>query len=185
MVVRRCIQRSYSPSPLCSLFVALAFPHQLNPVTGGILIAVFALYIISIGYAISRGVTEPSQLSDSDSDDELPTGGNEQSLGRSGWLLPSENSPLLGNTNPAQEIITATEHDIKQPPRPIYQHILQLFLGLLALSLSGYILAHSAGAIADSLQLSGTVFGITVIAFATTLPEKLLSVLSGFAGKEA
>ena len=60
---------------------------------------------------------------------------------------------------------------------------MQLFFGLLALSLSGYILAHSAGAIADSLQLSGTVFGLTVIAFATTLPEKLISVLSGLRGQ--
>lgn len=32
-----------------TLFVALAFFHQLNRVTGGILIGVFALYIMSIG----------------------------------------------------------------------------------------------------------------------------------------
>lgn len=99
-----------------TLFVALAFFHQLNPVTGEILITVFSLYIISIDYAIYRGVTELPQLSDGDSDDELPTGGNERPLERSGWPSTSENFPLLENTNPAQEIITATEHGVKQPP---------------------------------------------------------------------
>ncbi|CAI7606427.1 unnamed protein product [Penicillium glandicola] len=159
-----------------TLFVALAFFDQLNRVTGGILIAMFALYIISIGYAIYKGVTEPPEMSDSDSDEEVPTTGEGQLIGRAGWSSASESSPLLPNTNPPQE-------DNRELPQPIYQHVLQLFLGLLALSLSGYILAHSAGAIADSLQLSGTVFGLTVIAFATTLPEKLISVLSGLRGQ--
>ncbi|OJJ29989.1 hypothetical protein ASPWEDRAFT_177718 [Aspergillus wentii DTO 134E9] len=145
-----------------TLFVALAFFHLLNQVTGAVLIAVFVLYIISIGYAIYKGVTEPPQMSDSDSDDEIPT---------TAQTSVSETLPLLENASPRQD------------PQPLYQHIFQLLFGLLALSLSGYILAHSAGAIADSLQLSGTVFGLTVIAFATTLPEKLISVLSGSRGQ--
>ncbi|KAB8231563.1 sodium:calcium antiporter [Aspergillus alliaceus] len=128
-----------------TLFVVLAFFNLLNKVTGGILVAVFALYIISIGYAIYKGITDPPQMSDSDS--EVEEGENERLL------------------------------------RPLYQHVFQLLVGLCALSLSGYIIAHSAGTIADSFKLSGTVFGLTVIAFATTLPEKLLSVLSGFRGQ--
>jgi Ca2+/Na+ antiporter len=36
--------------------------------------------------------------------------------------------------------------------------------------------------IADSLHLSGTVFGLTILSFATTLPEKLIAVLSGSRG---
>ncbi|KAL4918170.1 Sodium/calcium exchanger protein-domain-containing protein [Aspergillus aurantiobrunneus] len=155
-----------------TLFVAVAYFRLLNRVTGGILIGVFALYVITIGYAIYTGVTEPSQLSnsetDSDSDDESPTAGNEQ---------PTSQTPLLGNSNQPQS------GENKKPPQPLYQLISQLVVGLLALSLSGYIIAHSAGAIADSLQLSGTVFGLTVIAFATTLPEKLISVLSSIRGQ--
>lgn len=165
-----------------TLFVALAFSHQLNRVTGGILIAIFVLYIVSIAYAIYKGVTEPPQLSDSDSDDGSSAAGDEPPRGRRSQSSPSEDSPLLESTNPPQESIIATEDDDK-PSRPIYRHILQLILGLLALSLSGYILAHSAGAIADSLQLSGTVFGLTVVSFTTTLPEKLLSLLSGSRGQ--
>ncbi|KAJ9292717.1 hypothetical protein DTO271G3_8531 [Paecilomyces variotii] len=161
-----------------TLFVALAFFHQLNRVTGGILIGVFALYIMSIGYAIYRGITKPIPLSDSDSDDDV-----ERPPGQNSWRPTSENSPLLGNANLPQETISTVEETNRNPSRPLYQHIFQLLLGLLALSLSGYILAHSAGAVADSLHLSGTVFGLTVIAFATTLPEKLLSILSGFRGQ--
>lgn len=160
-----------------TLFVALAFFNQLSQVTGGFLIAIFALYVISIGYAIYKGVTEPPQMSDSDSDDQVPTSGEERPIGRGGWTSASECSPLLGGANPQQE------GEDEKLPQPLYRHVFQLFFGLLALSLSGYIIAHSAGAIADSLQLSGTVFGLTVIAFATTLPEKLISVLSGSRGQ--
>jgi Ca2+/Na+ antiporter len=159
-----------------TLFVALAFFGQLNQVTGGILIAVFALYVISISCAIYKGITEPPEMSDSDSNDEVPTTGEERPIGRAGWMSATESSPLIGNANLPQE-------DNKNLPQPLYQHVFQLLFGLLALSLSGYILAHSAGSISDSLQLSGTVFGLTVIAFAATLPEKLISVLSGFRGQ--
>lgn len=164
---------------ITSLFVVLAFFNQLNRVTGGILIAIFGLYIISIGYAVYKGITEPPEMSDSDSDDEIPPTGDEQPIRQNGWTQTSasESSHLLENANASLE---ASEQSHQ---RPLYYHIFQLLFGLLALSLSGYILAHSAGSIADSLQLSGTVFGLTVIAFATTLPEKLISVLSGFRGQ--
>ncbi|OJJ71704.1 hypothetical protein ASPBRDRAFT_43084 [Aspergillus brasiliensis CBS 101740] len=162
-----------------TLFVALAYFHQLNRISGGILIAIFVLYLASIGYAIYRGITEAPQLSDSesdsDSDDEIANSRPERSRGRD---LPSasERSPLLDSAD-------TPENDDKRPLRPLYYHICQLVYGLLALSLSGYILAHSAGSIADTLHLSGTVFGLTVVAFATTLPEKLIAVLSGSRGQ--
>ncbi|OJJ42782.1 hypothetical protein ASPZODRAFT_155049 [Penicilliopsis zonata CBS 506.65] len=144
-------------SAVATLFVVLAYFQQLNRVTGGLLIAGFILYLVSIGVAIYLGVQEPLEgdidgNSDSDSDSE-----NEE----------SENSPLLN----------------RRPPKRAIRHIFQLVLGLLALSLSGYILAHSAGSIADCLHLSGTVFGLTVIAFATTLPEKLVAVVSSSRGE--
>lgn len=156
-----------------TLFVVLAFFDQLNEVTGGLLIAGFVVYILSIGYAIYKGVTEAPQLSDSesdsDSDDDVPGPANPASI--------SENSPLLHDPGSIQE-----GHTMK-PTRSLFSHLCQLLFGLLALSLSGYIIAHSAGALTQSLQLSGTVFGLTVIAFATTLPEKFISVLSGSRGQ--
>lgn len=161
----------------------LAYFQQLNRVTGGLLIALFALYIISICYAIYRGISEPPQMSDSESDDESTNVCAEQTPGQNAGPSASEASPLLGDTTTTQELASASVDKGKKLPRPLYHHVLQLIFGLLALSLSGYILARSAGTIADSLHLSGTVFGLTVIAFATTLPEKLIAMLSGFRGQ--
>ena len=174
----------YSALEFCvtTLFI-LAYFQQLNRVTGGLLLALFALYIISIGYAIYRGVSEPSQLSDSESNDESANVCAGQTPGQSAGSSASEASPLLGDTNTTRNMASASVDKDKKLPRPLYYHIPQLILGLLALSLSGYTLARSAGTIADSLHLSGTVFGLTVIAFATTLPEKLIAMLSGFRGQ--
>ncbi|KAL3447888.1 Sodium/calcium exchanger protein-domain-containing protein [Aspergillus insuetus] len=180
-----------------TLFVALAYFHQLNRVSGGILIAVFVLYLASIGYAIYRGIAEAPPLSDSDSDSD-----SDREVAASSSLGPSdraqapasEHSPLLHNPNNAPQLeeqpqtpesnnAGGTMRRARAPrPRPLYYHIIQLIYGLLALSLSGYILATSAGAIADTLQLSGTVFGLTIVAFATTLPEKFIAILSGARG---
>ncbi|KAJ5730793.1 uncharacterized protein N7483_005301, partial [Penicillium malachiteum] len=174
----------YSSILLCitTLFVALALADQLNRVTGILLIASFVIYLLSIGYAIYKGVTSAPEMSDSDSDsdsdgDEETSINDEERLSGQNNSTVSESSPLLENTDSRPQ-----DGDSKLP-RPLYQHVFHLFVGLLALSISGYILAHSAGAIADDLHLSGTVFGLTVIAFATTLPEKFISVISGFRGQ--
>lgn len=163
-------------------FVGLAYFGQLNRIVGGVLVAVFVLYMVSIAYAIYRGVATPPEKSDSDSDDDCSSdeegprgpGDTEQ-----GPLAASETSPLLadrGTTLP-----TAIDRE-KRAPRSLAYHICQLVIGLLSLSLSGYILSHSAAAVADTLHLSGTVIGLTVVSFATTLPEKLVAVLGGCRG---
>lgn len=164
---------------VATLFVLLAYFHLLNKATGGILIAIFAIYLISIGVAIFRGVAEAPALSDSESDDESDSDDDEPPRRR---LPDSETSPLLRDTNASQQNTPAAFKD-KTHALPLYRHVVQLVLGLLALSLSGYLLARSAGAIADLLDLSGTVFGLTIIAFATTLPEKFISVMSGSRGQ--
>ncbi|KAJ5707784.1 hypothetical protein N7488_007585 [Penicillium malachiteum] len=150
---------------ITTLFVALALADLLNRVTGILLIAAFVIYLLSIG----------DSDSDSDGGEEAPINGE----GR----LPSQNNSTVSESSPLLENADSRPQGDEKPPRPLYQHVFLLFFGLLAFSLSGYILAHSAGAIADALQLSGTVFGLTVIAFATTLPEKFISVLSGFRGQ--
>lgn len=170
-----------------TLFAILAYFQLLNKVTGGILIAVFAIYVISIGVAIYRGVAEAPALSDSDSDsdsdiedesdsNDVPT--QDQRV-RSPDL---ETSPLLRNSNASQQSAASLVHN-KKNALTLYRHIIQLIVGLLALTLAGYLLARSAGVIADILDLSGTVFGLTIIAFATTLPEKFISVMSGSRGQ--
>jgi Ca2+/Na+ antiporter len=152
-----------------TVFVLLAYFGALNQIAGGVLIAVFAIYLASVGYAIYQGIMEPPEDSDSDSDD----GDDSRQHG-----AVSETSPLLGDPENAVPVV----HTEKHGSRSLAYHISQLIMGLVALTLSGYILSHSAATIAESLHLSGTVIGITVLSFATTLPEKLVAILSGSRG---
>ncbi|KAJ5262182.1 hypothetical protein N7524_007487 [Penicillium chrysogenum] len=126
-----------------TLFVVLAFFNQLNQIVSGVLIAIFALYIVSIIYAIYKGVASPLELSNSDSDGESSDTDDGESV----------NHAPVSETSPSSRM-----------------------------SIRRYILSHSAVTIADSLHLSGTVFGLTVVSFATTLPEKLVAILSGSRG---
>lgn len=157
-----------------TLFVLLAFFDQLNRIVGGILIAIFVFYIVSILYAIYQGVASPPELSDSDSDEETSDSEVDEPVHNA---PTSETSPLLEDQNRP----LSTDKG-GQKTRSLTYHIFQLILGFISLSLSGYILSHSAISIAESLHLSGTVFGLTVVSFATTLPEKLVAILSGSRG---
>ncbi|KAK3293338.1 uncharacterized protein B0H64DRAFT_419108 [Chaetomium fimeti] len=66
-----------------------------------------------------------------------------------------------------------------KPLKPLRHHLLHLLLGLAALLLSSYVVAHSASAIGRALSLSSTAVGATVLSLATTLPEKVVAVLGG------
>ncbi|KAJ5224568.1 Sodium/calcium exchanger membrane region [Penicillium citrinum] len=157
-----------------TLFVVLAFFNLLNQVVGGVLMAIFSLYIVSIIYAIYKGVASPPELSDSDSEGESSDSEDGEFVNHA---PVSETSPLIENDHEP----SSTDKESRRS-RSLSYHVFQLILGFISLSLSGYILSHSAVTIADSLHLSGTVFGLTVVSFATTLPEKLVAIISGSRG---
>ncbi|KUJ11826.1 uncharacterized protein LY89DRAFT_738471 [Mollisia scopiformis] len=64
-------------------------------------------------------------------------------------------------------------------------HLAHLTLGFLALSLSGYILSHTVSTLATSFSLSSTILGTTLLSLATTLPEKLVSIVSSRRGENS
>lgn len=149
------------------------FPREeLWKVTGIILIVAFAIYIISVGWAISRGSLTAPEGSDSESesssDDERdteapPTSSRRRSNGEQQPLLrPSEN--------------------FARRRRSLWYHIGYLSLGFLTICLSGYVLSHAATNISDALGASEVLFGIVVLAIGTTLPEKFVAVISGNRG---
>ncbi|EFQ96926.1 hypothetical protein MGYG_08851 [Nannizzia gypsea CBS 118893] len=156
-----------------TLFAVLAFFKLLNRLVGGILIAIFGLYLVSIIYTIYKGVVSTPGLSDSDSDGDDDGDGDDP---------PSETAPLIENRGNEHEHARSSIDKGSRRSRGLPYHIFHLVLGFISLSLSGYILSHSAVTIADCLHLSGTVFGLTAVSFATTLPEKLVAVLSGSRG---
>ncbi|CZT41307.1 uncharacterized protein RSE6_01030 [Rhynchosporium secalis] len=62
-------------------------------------------------------------------------------------------------------------------------HITHLSFGFLALSLSGYILSHSVTTLSTEFSLSSSLLGITLLSFATTIPEKVVSIFSAKRGE--
>lgn len=152
---------------ITTIFTIVALTTCLGRVVGGLFIAAFAVYLVSIGYAIYRGVVEAPERLDSDSDSDSDDSDSDAQH------PPSETSPLIPNG--AQIGRSAYKHSL------LY-HSVQLVLGFIELSLSGYVLSHTAASIADEFGLSNTVLGITVLSFATTLPEKFVAVIGGARG---
>ncbi|EGO56267.1 hypothetical protein NEUTE1DRAFT_146982 [Neurospora tetrasperma FGSC 2508] len=173
---------------------------------GGILLIVaFVVYVVSVASLIYRGtLTAPEDSdsdsdsdssdddgdsdSDSDSDDDRTINANDSDRGRpsdeeQGWtsdkghqlnlLKPSPNKMVKAKEKPK------TVKVINKRPKAMRQHVFQLALGLAALLVSSYIIAHSASTIGHELALSGTVVGTTILSLATTLPEKFVAILGG------
>jgi len=57
-----------------------------------------------------------------------------------------------------------------------------LLLGFLAICLAGYILSQAATNITDQFGISDVLFGVIILAIATTLPENFVAVMGGHRG---
>ena len=157
-----------------TIFTVVALTKSLGRIAGGIFIAAFAVYLLSIGYGIYRGVLDAPEDSDSDDSDDNRSDDYDTEEAQHDHL-PAQTSPLFPNK-------ASGEQPAHGPKHGLFYHIVQLILGFMALSISGYVLSHSAATIADAFDISGTVLGVTVLSFATTLPEKFVAVISGARG---
>ncbi len=155
---------------------ALALFQVLGKIAGGILIGSFVVYLGLVCWSIYRGVLAAPEESDSDSDSE--SNNDEDTAAGSATIGPpreyisseaDESSPLLPLAS--------------KPPHSLWYHVVKLLVGFLALSLSGYILSHTSATLASAFGLSDTVFGVTLLSLATTLPEKFIAVMSGSRGQ--
>ena len=160
--------------------LATAGPIRLGKIGGGIFVASFVLYFLSIGYGIYRGIVKPpDEASSGMEDNEVHTDiriGPEDVVAspeESHVVTPAPDSP--GDHGMEHERLATPRSGSKQHFHRLRYHVAQIVIGFLALSLSGYVLAHSAAPLSSSLGLSETVVGLTILTFATTLPEKLVS----------
>ncbi|SNX84655.1 uncharacterized protein MEPE_03364 [Melanopsichium pennsylvanicum] len=87
-----------------------------------------------------------------------------------------ERTPLLLGSATSSNLATRLA---RRRRRAILRSLQKLVVTFLILSLAGYLLSHSILEIAATVNLSDTVLGLTVLSFATTIPEKLLSVVAG------
>lgn len=189
---------------LTTVFVLfLAFFRGLGRIGGGLLVTTFIIYMVSIAYCIYKGVVAPPEDddddsdsdSDSDSDDSDSDDDNEDKHSRS----RSSTSTLRDEEAAHHEVVGLVDDGTElkpishkhnnnvrvsiKPRHSLTYHIIKLVIGFIALSLSGYILSHSISSIADAYNLSGNLLGITILSFATTLPEKLVAVFGGARGQ--
>ena len=220
----------------------LVFFPVLKNIAGPLLILLFVVYIVSIGYSIYRGVMTAPEDSDSDSDTDsdsddhdddidLYTGsgnsnhdlnhdsnsdiesdatlnegrnsgdieenrksGDGKSRSKNNTLLNtrrcSSSSSWRSSSSSRRSLVDTRRFVsgsrpkvINKRPKSLTSHVLRLFLGFIAVTVSGFVLSHSIGNLGDELGLSGNVVGITFLSLATTLPEKFISVMSGVKGQ--
>ncbi|RYC81987.1 hypothetical protein BFJ63_vAg15130 [Fusarium oxysporum f. sp. narcissi] len=159
-------------------------------VCGSVLIALFAIYFISIGWAISRGsLTDPEDSDDDSSDDESDTLSIESTPSVRSPLLPSheQHEPEYRNeldqrVGGSPEVTGVTNVSSHRRRQSLGYHVGLLVLGFLAVCLAGYVLSHAAINVTDAIGISDVLFGIVILAIATTPPEKFVAVLSGNRG---
>ena len=160
--------------------LATAGPARMGKIGGGVLVTSFVIYVLSIAWSIYRGIVKLPEGEQSDSDGDSVESGS-QSIGQAPSFASSHaaSDDLLieGRTHESHAAIPT-----ERKGRHLRYYILQIMIGFLTLSLSGYVLSHSASSIASLLGVSETIVGLTILSFATTLPEKFVSLMSGSRG---
>ncbi|CAM1501513.1 Fc.00g034970.m01.CDS01 [Cosmosporella sp. VM-42] len=166
------------------------FSHRIIwLVCGSILIALFAIYLVSIGWAIRQGRLTAPEVSDDDSSDgesDASSTGSTRPISsprreaQANQEEPENNDGLGNRVNGGPEAVKNRSN--RRRRRGLGYHIGFLVLGFLAICLSGYVLSHAAINITDAIGISDVLFGIIILAIATTLPEKFVAVLSGKRG---
>ncbi|KAM0344810.1 hypothetical protein ACHAPU_007188 [Fusarium lateritium] len=155
-------------------------------VCGSVLIALFAVYLVSVGWAISRGNLAAPEGSDDDSSDD------ESDASEEGSTEPVESRHNSQVSQEERETESSSEVDpllgdspdaVRRPRwRSLGYHVGLLVLGFVAICLASYVLSHAAINITDTIGISDILFGMVILAIATTLPEKFVAVLSGSRG---
>jgi Ca2+/Na+ antiporter len=181
---------------LVTTFVAplTYFPRKhIWIVCGSILLALFVLYVASVAWAIGRGKITAPEGSDSDSSDDdssdSDTDDNHNFHSETIERTNLDQSDVLSRPQAhvlveplSQRPVAAAPAAPRRTRKRLRYHVGILFLGFLSISLAGYVLSHAATTITDQFDISDVLFGVVILALATTLPEKFIAVLSGFRG---
>ncbi|KAH8647637.1 hypothetical protein BGZ61DRAFT_376581 [Ilyonectria robusta] len=180
----------------------LYFPtHVIWEVCGPVLIATFGIYLLLVGLAIGRGVLTAPEDSDSDSDSDSDAESdadvdNDRHSSSDARIAVSraeatETDPLINPRVPKVRAASPGHHPEATPqpvpsrrrrPHTLGYHGLYLLFGFIAICLAGYILSQAAANITDQFGISDVLFGVVILAIATTLPEKFIAVMSGYRG---
>ncbi|KAK4900092.1 hypothetical protein LTR27_002855 [Elasticomyces elasticus] len=211
----------------------LLFGQNLKQkLTGALLVAVFAVYVISVllairfGYSAAVKTSHDRSSNTSEAGDDT-TGGAEANdispFGRAYGTFTSRNeatanldverppkftgnplrpssfspSPRSGSLDGDRRLSSqiASQHAAEpllsgssgssfsdMSEHSLLYHLACLVAGFIVLTLSAFVLSHASSTLATELGLSDVLFGIVILSIATTLPEKLVSIISGARG---
>lgn len=154
-------------------------------VHGTLLVGLFVVYIVSVGWAVKRGVLNAPEDSDSDSSDTESSEEDDADHNGVRRVREAEGPSSDSSDSTIDQVSTTTpllppRH--RRKTRGLQYHIFSLLVGFLSICLAGYVLAHAATTIVDEFHMSDMWFGVVILAIATTLPEKFIAVLSGQRG---
>ncbi|KUJ08134.1 uncharacterized protein LY89DRAFT_711879 [Mollisia scopiformis] len=170
-----------------SVYLYLALTGHLD-LTGGIFFLVmFAVYLVSICSAIYDNILSPPpgptvnfptpdtmEESSPRSEDTLDEFHRELHISIFPTILqchPDESTPLV--RHPDSSTISLEQVGSTTTLNGILYHAIRMFIGLLALTISAYLLVHASSSLASALYLPPTTFGISLLSFFTTIPEKI------------
>lgn len=90
----------------------------------------------------------------------------------------------IASAAPSQDVSGPTPEQVRPwgSRHGISYSAVSLFLGFLAICLTGYVLSQAATNITDQFDISDVLFGVINLAIATTLTKKLVAVMSGHRG---
>ncbi|KAL2137023.1 hypothetical protein VTI74DRAFT_10499 [Chaetomium olivicolor] len=151
-------------------------------ICGTTLIALFAAYVFSIGWAIHRGTLLAPQDSDSDTSDEDSEASSVATSATREAHATEEDALLHQHDGAVAAVPQRSSSRSMRRRRSLGYHIGHLIFGFLAICLAGYVLSHAAINVTNATGVSDVLFGIIILAIATTLPEKFVAVLSGHRG---
>ena len=79
----------------------------------------------------------------------------------------------------------ADDDSVQQPPMPVWKAAFFVILGLTFLIVGSNVFVDSATAVAESLGVSQSIIGLTIVAGGTSLPELATSVVAARKGQSA
>ncbi|KAG7413884.1 Sodium/calcium exchanger MaX1 [Fusarium oxysporum f. sp. rapae] len=177
--------------------VAYFSKYRIWLVCGSLLVAIFTIYLLAAGVAIGKGVLTPPEDSDDDSDDNVSDASSAMSVSVAGerdQITPATNTRSDAQADgvkvqPSTDTLP-TSSSSSGPPEPrssrkkrrLRYHVFYLLVGFLSICLAGYVLSQAATNITDQFGISDVLFGVIILAIATTLPEKFVAVMSGHRG---
>ncbi|KLU90045.1 hypothetical protein MAPG_09011 [Magnaporthiopsis poae ATCC 64411] len=156
-------------------------------VCGSALIGAFVVYILVAGAAIARGLLAAPEDSDSDSDSDSNSSTNERrNLVTTGVAAAAYLTFSNADGSPSGIPVVTANAEQTRPRRDqqhrLAYHCIRLLFGFLAICVAGYVLSQAAVNITDQFGISDVLFGVVILAVATTLPEKFVAVMSGHRG---